>query len=76
MDTMLIARIRREFKDHPGIAVTLPQAEILWSVNHQRCTEVFDELLSEGFLKKVDDVFMWSDAPPPRFRRQTARSGH
>lgn len=69
-NAQLLTRIRREFQDHPGIAVTLSQAQILWSVSHDRCAQVFETLISEGFLRQVDDVYMWGDAPPPRFRRR------
>jgi hypothetical protein len=66
----LLATIRREFRDHPGIAVTLSQAQILWSLDKRRCAEAFDALTAEGFLTQVDDVYLWSDAPVPRFRRR------
>jgi hypothetical protein len=68
----LLARIRREFQDHPGIAVTLPQAQVLWSLDKRLCTEVFDDLTAEGFLRQVDNVYLWADAPVPQFRRPVA----
>jgi hypothetical protein len=68
----LLTRIRREFQDHPGIAVTLTQAQILWSLDKQRCTRAFDRLIAEGFLTQVDQVYLWTDAPVPRFRRRPA----
>jgi hypothetical protein len=64
----LLARIRREFQDHPGIALTLPQARRMWSLDEQSGTEAFKTLLDEGFLDRVDGVYMWADAPVPRFR--------
>jgi len=69
-DGRLLARIRREFQNHPGIAITLPQAQTLWSLDKQRCTQAFDALTAEGFLKHVDDVYLWTAAPVPRFRRR------
>lgn len=68
----LLARIRREFQDHPGIAVTLRQAQILWSLDKQHCTEALDDLTTEGFLRQVEDVYVWVDAPVPQFRRPVA----
>jgi hypothetical protein len=64
----LLARIRREFEDHPGIALTLPQARRLWSLDEKSGTEAFNTLIAEGFLDCVDDVYLWVKAPVPRFR--------
>lgn len=64
----LLARIRREFQDHPGIAVTLPQAQSRWSLDKSRCTRAFERLMAEGFLSRIDDMYLWRDAPVPQFR--------
>jgi hypothetical protein len=70
----LLARIRREFREHPGIALTLPQAQRLWSLDERNGTAVFDALMAEGFLRRVDDVYLWAAAPAPLFRpRMTTR---
>jgi hypothetical protein len=69
--TPLLSRIRREFQDHPGIALTLPQAQVIWAVDEDRCSEAFGTLIAEGFLAQVDGVYLWVDAPVPRFRRRT-----
>ena len=70
----LLARIRREFQDHPGIALTLPQARRFWSLDERTGTEAFDALIAEGFLQRIDDVYLWAAAPAPRFRpRNTSR---
>ena len=71
----LLARIRREFQDHPGIALTLPQARRLWSLDERTGTEAFDALIAEGFLQRTDDVYLWAAAPVPRFRPRTAGRG-
>jgi hypothetical protein len=68
----LLDRIRTEFQDHPGIAVTLRQAQILWSLDKRLCTEAFDDLTAEGFLREVEGLYVWADAPVPRFRRSVA----
>jgi hypothetical protein len=70
--TPLLSRIRREFQDHPGIALTLTQAQVLWSLDRERCTQALDALTTEGFLAHVEDVYVWVDAPIPRFRRRCA----
>jgi hypothetical protein len=64
----LLARIRREFKDHPGIVVTLPQAQRRWSLDESHCTRAFERLMAEGFLSQVGDMYLWRDAPVPRFK--------
>ena len=68
----LLARIRREFQDHPGIALTLPQARRLWSLDERSGTEAFDALTAEGFLQRFNDVYLWAEAPVPSFRPRTA----
>jgi len=71
----LLARIRREFQEHPGIALTLPQARRLWSLDEHAGTEAFDALIAEGFLQRIDDVYLWAAAPVPSFRPRTASRG-
>ena len=68
----LLARIRREFQDHPGIALTLPQARHLWSLDEHSGAAAFDALTAEGFLQRFNDVYLWAEAPVPRFRPRTA----
>jgi hypothetical protein len=71
----LLARIRREFEDHPGIALTLPQARRLWSLDETAGTAAFNTLIDEGFLHCVDDMYLWSKAPVPRFRPRHGMRG-
>ncbi len=49
----LLARIRREFQDHPGIVVTLPQAQSRWSLDKSHCTQAF-EALDRGRVPAAD----------------------
>ena len=69
--THLLARIRREFQNHPGIVLTLPQARTLWSLDERSGAEAFAALTAEGFLRRFNDVYFWAAAPAPRFRLQT-----
>lgn len=64
----LVATIRREFQDHPGIVVTLPQAQSRWSLDETHCTRAFARLMAEGFLTRIGDAYLWRDAPVPQFR--------
>ena len=68
----LLAQIRREFQEHPGIALTLPQARRLWSLDEHAGTEALAALIAEGFLQRIDDVYLWAAAPVPRFRPRSA----
>jgi hypothetical protein len=71
----LVAHIRREFQDHPGIALTLPQARRLWSIDEPACAEAFAALIAEGFLQRIDDVYLWAAAPAPRVRPPPQKRG-
>jgi hypothetical protein len=64
----LLAAIRREFRDHPGIVVTLPQAQSRWSLDKSHCTRALERLMAEGFLSCIGDAYLWRDAPVPQFR--------
>jgi hypothetical protein len=64
----LLASIRREFTEHPGIVVTLTQAQSRWSLDKSHCTQAFEALQAEGFLRRIGDAYLWSDAPSPEFR--------
>ena len=73
----LLANIRREFQEHPGIVVTLTQAQSRWSLDKRHCSQAFEALMAEGFLQRVGDAYLWSDAPAPQFRvRQRTRDRH
>jgi hypothetical protein len=73
--TRLLAQIRREFQDHPGIALTLPQARRLWALDEPACAEALTALIAEGFLQRIDDVYLWAAAPAPRFRPRHQNRG-
>jgi hypothetical protein len=70
--TRLLARIRREFQEHPGIALTLPQARRLWALGERSGTQAFEALMAEGFLQCFNGVYLWAKAPVPRFRPRIA----
>ena len=72
----LLATIRREFQDHPGIVVTLPQAQSRWSLDKGHCTKALEALVAEGFLQRVGDVYLWANAPAPHFRIRRRQAFH
>jgi DNA-binding IclR family transcriptional regulator len=56
---LLIAeRIRGEFREMPGLTLTVAQAQRLWNVDLSTCTEVLSQLVETGFLsRKVDGAY-------------------
>ena len=48
-------RVRGEFREMPGLTLTLAQAARLWSLDAATCTEVLTSLVSSGFLSRKPD---------------------
>ena len=48
----LIARVRAEYREMPGLSLTLPQAQRLWNVDRTTCEEAFMRLVSSGVLRR------------------------
>jgi hypothetical protein len=46
----LLRRIRGEFREMPGLRLTLEQAMRLWSLDHATCVDVLTQLRSAKFL--------------------------
>jgi hypothetical protein len=49
----LIARIRGEYREMPGLRLTLAQACRLWQLDASTCEAVFERLVREAFLSKT-----------------------
>lgn len=47
----LLHRVRGEFREMPGLRLTLEQAMRLWSLDRATCVEVLDQLRSTKFLE-------------------------
>lgn len=47
-----VSIIRAEFNEMPGMRLTLAQARRLWSLSHEECEAVLDELVRAGFLMR------------------------
>jgi hypothetical protein len=52
---LIIERIRGEFREMPGLTLTLAQAQRLWNVDVATCTEVLSQLVDAGFLCRRPD---------------------
>jgi hypothetical protein len=48
----LMEQIKAEYVEMPGLSVTLPQAQRLWSVDRATCEAVFSRLISMGVLRR------------------------
>jgi hypothetical protein len=52
----LLARIRSEYRDMPGLCLTPAQAARLWGLAPGVCTQVLEALVAEGALACTRDV--------------------
>src|SRR5205809_8044096 len=52
---MITERIRGEFREMPGLTLTVAQARRLWSLDPSTCSEVLTELVDTGFLCQKPD---------------------
>jgi hypothetical protein len=52
---LITERVRGEFREMPGLTLTLAQAGRLWSLDHVTCNEVLGRLVEAGFLCKRPD---------------------
>jgi hypothetical protein len=48
-------RIRGEFREMPGLTLTVAQARRLWNVDLSTCTQVLSHLVDAGFLCRRAD---------------------
>ena len=49
----LVARIRGEYSEMPGLRLTVAQACRLWQIDGQTCERVLEQLVRESFLYKT-----------------------
>ena len=47
----LARQIEAEYAEMPGLSVTLPQAQRLWTADRHTCQTVFDRLIARGVLR-------------------------
>lgn len=52
---LLLARIRGEYREMPGLRLTFPQACRLWHLDPVRCRAVLEGLVAEGFIHQAHD---------------------
>lgn len=49
----LVVRVRGEYREMPGLALTLPQAQRLWGLEPSTCQTLFDLLVEARFLRRT-----------------------
>lgn len=47
----LLKRIEAEYVEMPGLSLTLPQAQRLWTADRHTCQRVFDRLIARGAVR-------------------------
>ena len=52
---LLVARVRGEYREMPGLRLTLPQACRLWQLEAPVCETILDALVEEGYLARTPD---------------------
>jgi hypothetical protein len=63
----LVARVRGEYCEMPGLRLTVSQACRLWHVDVSTCEMLFELLVREGFLYKTE-TSAYIAQPPTRRR--------
>ena len=58
----LCARIRGEYLEMPGLALTFAQAVRLWNEEPTVCRRTLDVLVASGFLHSSGGMYLRSDA--------------
>jgi hypothetical protein len=51
----LVARVRAEYREMPGLRLTFGQACRLWHLDASACETVLEHLIREAFLYKTDN---------------------
>jgi hypothetical protein len=49
--------IRAEYREIPGLSVTLAQAARLWNADRAQCLAALEALTADGFLYRSGDVY-------------------
>ena len=49
----LIVRVRGEYREMPGLSLTVPQAQRLWGLEGATCQTLFERLVETKFLRRT-----------------------
>ena len=74
---VIAERVRGEFREMPGLTLTLAQASRLWSLEATACGEVLDHLVEAGFLcRRADGAYCRTSDLAARSRRMAKAEIH
>jgi hypothetical protein len=51
----ILSRIRSEYLEMPGLKLTCAQAQRLWAMDQQTCSELLESLTEDRFLRRRED---------------------
>lgn len=51
----IVERMEAEFREMPGMRLTVPQAQRLWGLDRATCRVALDALAGRGFLKRASN---------------------
>jgi hypothetical protein len=52
-DQSLVERVRGEYREMPGLSLTVPQACRLWQIDPATCERILNALAAERFLART-----------------------
>lgn len=52
-----LRRVQADYREMPGLSVTLPQACRLWSLSPQLCASLLNQMISSGQLARKGDRY-------------------
>lgn len=58
VEPQLLARVRAEYDEMPGLCLTRAQAQRLWGLEAESCDAVLDRLMASRFLRKTPRGYM------------------
>jgi len=53
VDDDLMMRVRGEYREMPGLSLTIPQAQRLWGLDDSTCQTLFERLVETRFLRRT-----------------------
>ena len=72
----LVARIRGEYLEMPGLRLTFAQACRFWQVDPSTCETLLDQLVREAFLYKTDNGAYIAALAGPRRQARASLPEH
>lgn len=72
----LLDRVRGEFREMPGLRLTVPQAQRLWHLDESTCMAVLEHLREQSLLWRTrDGAYIADPDVQPRPARATLTPG-